>query len=50
MAEHDVGFVRRVATRVTALSLGRKVAEGSAEEVFQTPEVRQVFLRGADSA
>ena len=50
MAEHDVGFVRRVATRVTALSLGRKVAEGSAQEVFQTPEVRQVFLRGADSA
>jgi branched-chain amino acid transport system ATP-binding protein len=48
MAEHDVDFVRRVATRVTALSLGRKVAEGSAAEVFQNPEVRQVFLRGQE--
>jgi branched-chain amino acid transport system ATP-binding protein len=48
MAEHDVDVVRRVATRVTALSLGRKVAEGSAAEVFQNPEVRQVFLRGQE--
>ena len=48
MAEHDVEFVRRVATRVTALSLGRKLAEGSAAEVFQDAEVRQVFLRGGD--
>jgi ABC-type branched-subunit amino acid transport system ATPase component len=35
---------------VTALSLGRKVAEGTAEAVFQTPEVRAVFLRGAVGA
>jgi branched-chain amino acid transport system ATP-binding protein len=46
MAEHDVGLVRRVATRVTAFSLGLKVAEGTAAEVFQAPEVRAVFLRG----
>jgi branched-chain amino acid transport system ATP-binding protein len=46
MAEHDVDLVRRIATRVSAFSLGRKVAEGTAEEVFDTPEVRQVFLRG----
>ena len=50
MAEHDVDFVRRIATRVTALSLGRKVAEGTATEVFHHPEVRQVFLRGQDNA
>jgi ABC-type branched-subunit amino acid transport system ATPase component len=50
MAEHDVEFVRRTATRVTALSLGRKIAEGTADEVFATPEVRQVFLRGAEIA
>ena len=46
MAEHDVHLVRTVATRVTALADGRKVAEGSAEEVFATPEVMRVFLRG----
>jgi branched-chain amino acid transport system ATP-binding protein len=50
VAEHDVGLVRRVATWVTALSVGRKVAEGAAEAVFQAPEVRQVFLRGESSA
>lgn len=50
MAEHDVGLVRRVATRVSAFSLGRKVAEGTAEEVFQSPEVRAVFLRGERDA
>ena len=50
MAEHDVGLVRRVATWVTALNLGRKVAEGTAEAVFRAPEVRQVFLRGETNA
>jgi branched-chain amino acid transport system ATP-binding protein len=50
MAEHDVAFVRRIATRVTAFNLGRKIAEGTAAEVFDHPEVRQVFLRGADVA
>lgn len=45
MAEHDVALVHRIATRVSAFSLGRKIAEGTAEAVFRTPEVRQVFLR-----
>lgn len=46
MAEHDVHLVRQVATRVTAFSEGKKVVEGSAEDVFDTPEVRRVFLQG----
>jgi branched-chain amino acid transport system ATP-binding protein len=46
MAEHDVRLVHRVATRVTAFSEGRKIAEGSSAEVFQAPEVQRVFLRG----
>lgn len=46
MAEHDVHLVRTVATRVTAFSEGRKIAEGSASEVFDDSEVRRVFLRG----
>ena len=50
MAEHDVSFVRRIATRVTAFNLGRKIAEGSAEEVFDSPVVRQVFLRSTADA
>jgi ABC-type uncharacterized transport system ATPase subunit len=38
--------VRTVATRVTAFSEGQKIAEGSADEVFDAAEVRRVFLRG----
>jgi ABC-type branched-subunit amino acid transport system ATPase component len=50
MAEHDVHLVRSVATRVTALSEGRKIAEGSAEQVFEADEVKRVFLRGRRDA
>ena len=46
MAEHDVPLVRAVATRVTAFSTGRKLVEGSAEEVFASADVQRVFLRG----
>jgi branched-chain amino acid transport system ATP-binding protein len=50
MAEHDVQLVRTVATRVTAFAEGKKIAEGSAEQVFDAPEVRRVFLRGRRDA
>lgn len=50
MAEHDVQLVRAVATRVTAFAEGRKIAEGSAEDVFDSAEVRRVFLRGRRDA
>jgi ABC-type branched-subunit amino acid transport system ATPase component len=50
MAEHDVQLVRTVATRVTAFAEGRKIAEGSARDVFDSAEVRRVFLRGRRDA
>ena len=50
MAEHDVEFVRRTARRVTAFNLGRKIAEGTPDQVFDDPTVREVFLRGATAA
>ena len=40
MAEHDVHVVRTVATRVTAFAEGKKIAEGSADDVFDSPDVR----------
>jgi branched-chain amino acid transport system ATP-binding protein len=46
MAEHDVPLVRAVATRVSAFSNGRTLVEGDADEVFESPEVQRVFLRG----
>ena len=50
MAEHDTHLVRDVATRVTAFAEGQKIAEGSADEVFDAAEVRRVFLRGRRDA
>jgi ABC-type uncharacterized transport system ATPase subunit len=47
MAEHDVEFVRRTASRATAFNLGQKIAEGTPDEVFEDPTVQEVFLRGA---
>jgi branched-chain amino acid transport system ATP-binding protein len=46
MAEHDVHVVRTVATRVTAFAEGKKIAEGSADDVFDSADVKRVFLRG----
>jgi len=50
MAEHDVPLVRTVATRVTAFAEGKKLAEGSAEDVFDSADVKRVFLRGRRDA
>src|SRR5437016_2493580 len=50
MAEHDVHVVRSVASRVTAFAEGKKVAEGSADDVFDSADVKRVFLRGRRDA
>ena len=50
MAEHDVPLVRNVASRVTAFAEGKKLAEGLAEDVFDSADVKRVFLRGRRDA
>jgi branched-chain amino acid transport system ATP-binding protein len=50
MAEHDVHVVRSVATRVTAFAEGKKIAEGTSDEVFDSADVKRVFLRGRRDA
>lgn len=50
MAEHDVHVVRTVASRVTAFAEGKKLAEGSSDEVFDSADVKRVFLRGRRDA
>ena len=50
MAEHDVHVVRSVASRVTAFAEGKKIAEGTAEDVFESADVKRVFLRGRRDA
>jgi branched-chain amino acid transport system ATP-binding protein len=47
--EHDMKFIRDVSTRVVAMDYGRKIAEGSAAEVFAHPQVVEAYL-GAGEA
>ncbi|HSU39624.1 MAG TPA: urea ABC transporter ATP-binding protein UrtD [Polyangiaceae bacterium] len=49
VVEHDMEFVRNIASRVTVLHEGRVLAEGSLDQVQANPEVVQVYL-GAEHA
>jgi urea transport system ATP-binding protein len=42
--EHDMGFVRQIATRVTVLHQGTVLCEGSVDEVQADERVREVYL------
>jgi branched-chain amino acid transport system ATP-binding protein len=49
LIEHDVRFVSDLSERVTVLHLGRKIAEGTPDEVFAQPSVMEAYL-GASAA
>lgn len=44
VVEHDMAFVRRIATRVTVFHRGRVFAEGTMEEIRANPAVREIYL------
>jgi branched-chain amino acid transport system ATP-binding protein len=44
LVEHDVGFVTRLAERVTVLNLGQVIAEGTAAEIRADPAVITAYL------
>lgn len=44
VVEHNLNVVRLLADRVIVLHLGREIAVGKPEEVFQDREVREVYL------
>jgi branched-chain amino acid transport system ATP-binding protein len=50
MIEHDMGVVMDISHRVMVLDFGRKIAEGSPEEVLAHPQVRRAYLGEADEA
>lgn len=47
VVEHDMGFVRSIARKVTVLHQGSVLAEGSMDEVSNDPKVVEVYL-GSD--
>jgi branched-chain amino acid transport system ATP-binding protein len=46
LIEHNMDIVMNISDRITVLNFGRKIAEGSPEEVADNPEVRRVYLGG----
>jgi ABC-type uncharacterized transport system ATPase subunit len=42
--EHDINFIRNLRAPITVLHLGRKLREGSFEEIAEDEQVRQVYL------
>jgi len=42
--EHDMTFVRQIASKVTVLDAGQTLCEGSVEEVQNDPRVIEVYL------
>jgi branched-chain amino acid transport system ATP-binding protein len=44
VVEHDMAFVRQIATTVTVLHLGKIFARGSIEEITADPRVAEVYL------
>ena len=50
VVEHDMTFVRQIATRVTVLHLGRVFARGTIEEIIANPGVEDIYLGAAHDA
>jgi branched-chain amino acid transport system ATP-binding protein len=44
LIEHDMSLIRALSDRVVAMDYGRKIAEGSVDEVLNHPEVLRAYL------
>ena len=47
LIEHDMGFVMDISDRILVLEQGKKLAEGSPEEIRNNPDVVRAYLGGA---
>jgi branched-chain amino acid transport system ATP-binding protein len=50
MIEHDMGVVMDISHRVMVLDFGRKICEGSPEEVLANEHVKRAYLGEQDDS
>jgi branched-chain amino acid transport system permease protein len=50
LIDHDMGLVEKVSDTITVLNFGKKIAEGTPEEVLRHPDVIAAYLGDASAA
>jgi branched-chain amino acid transport system permease protein len=50
LIDHDMGLVEKVSDRITVLNFGKKIAEGSPQEVLRNPDVIAAYLGDSHAA
>ena len=50
LIDHDMGLVEKVSDRITVLNFGKKIAEGTPQEVLRHPDVIAAYLGDPNAA
>jgi branched-chain amino acid transport system permease protein len=50
LIDHDMGLVEKVSDRITVLNFGKKIAEGTPQEVLRNPDVIAAYLGDSHAA